>query len=528
VTVWVLGDQLCAGHSALAAADRKRDRVLMVESALRGSHVRYHKVKLAMVYAAMRHFARQLRGDGWDVDYRELGAGEDFFSALSSHMAGERRREAVMMEPNALFERGAVLAAAARAEVSLVFTRPVQFLRERDEFASWARGKKRLLMETHYREMRRRFGILVDAGGQPEGGTWNLDAGNRKTVSDWRRSGKPVPPTRKRPVHDALTLRAIADVENSFPDAPGEAANLWAPVTREEALGALRDFTAHRLQAFGDYEDVMVADQPRLFHSLLSAPLNLGLLTPMECIEAAVAALRGGRAPLNAVEGFVRQILGWREFVNGIYWLKMPGYAGLNALGATRDLPDFFYTGDTAMRCLRIALEETLSSAYNHHIQRLMVLGNFLLLAGISPSQSLRWFSEMYLDAFDWVMAPNVLGMSLHADGGFMATKPYAASAAYISKMSDYCTGCHFSPSQKSGPRACPFNLLYWDFYDRHRDRFASNPRTAMMVRSWMRRTPAGRRSITTQARAFLASLAPGGPSAGGQRAIQPRPGDRG
>lgn len=369
-------------------------------------------------------------------------------------------------------------------------------------------------MEHHYRTMRERLGILMTPDGAPEGGKWNLDAENRQGLREWKRAGVKVPGPSRFP-HDAITLQVMAEVERFFPDAPGRAADLWLPVTRKEALAVLRDFVTHRLPRFGDFEDLMVAEEPRLFHSLLSAPINIGLLDPLECVQAAVASYRQGKAPLNAVEGFVRQIIGWREFINGVYWLKMPAYAEVNALNAERPLPSFFYTGQTSMRCLSTVLKETLASGYNHHIERLMILGNFLLLAGVRPQEALRWFSEMYVDAFEWVMAANVLGMSLHADGGFMATKPYAASASYISKMSNYCDGCPYKPTIKVGPRACPYNLLYWDFYDRHADRFASNPRTAVMVKAWEKRDPLEKERIRREAQDFLESLTV---SAGGKK----------
>jgi len=289
-------------------------------------------------------------------------------------------------------------------------------------------------------------------------------------------------------------------------------------VTRAEALESLASFIRERLPRFGDFQDLMLQDAPTMFHSLISGPLNLGLLNPMECIEAAEKAYRDGTAPLAAVEGFIRQILGWREFVNGVYWLKMPDYLSSNALHANRPLPDFFYTAKTDMQCLSLTISEAIDTSYNHHIQRLMILGNFLLLAGIDPRQSHDWFLEMYIDAHEWVMAANVLGMALHADGGFMATKPYAASAAYISKMSNYCSGCQFDPKKKTGPGACPYNLLYWDFYDRHGKRFASNPRTSMMVSSWNKRPESEKNLIRSEAAAFLESLSPTAPAVADQR----------
>ncbi|MEX1118551.1 MAG: cryptochrome/photolyase family protein [Terrimicrobiaceae bacterium] len=505
--IWILGDQLTHHHSGLKLGNPKTDRVLMIESRARATHINYHKVKLAMVFAAMRHFAEELRDLGWTVDYHEVSQTPDFLSALKLHLASAKPRDFVMMEPNNFFEGEALGKIAKKLGIEIEHTAPVQFLRSREDFAAWASGKKRLLMENHYRDMRRRLGILVDPEGEPEGGSWNLDTENRKTFSDWKREGRPLPKVAEPLPHDELTRRVIAEVDTWFPDAPGEAAKLWLPVTRAQALGWLDHFVHHRLGNFGAFEDIMVANQPHLFHSVLSAPINMGLLTPLECVEAAIKAWKKGKVPLNSVEGFVRQIIGWREFVNGVYWLKMPEYAQTNGLNATRNLPDFFYTAQTDMNCLRSVLQETRETAYNHHIQRLMVLGNFFLLAGIEPAQALRWFTEMYVDSEEWVMAANVLGMSLHADGGFMATKPYAASAAYIAKMSNYCEGCHYRPTIKSGPKACPYNLLYWDFYDRHSQRFASNPRTSMMVNSWLKRPESDRKVITTEAAKFLEQL---------------------
>jgi deoxyribodipyrimidine photolyase-related protein len=252
---------------------------------------------------------------------------------------------------------------------------------------------------------------------------------------------------------------------------------------------------------------MMSTTKPYLYHSVLSPLLNLGLLTPRECIEAAIAAYERGAAPLNSVEGFVRQIAGWREFINGVYWLRGPEYQTLNALGATRPLPDWFYTADTDLNCLHHVLGQTLELGWNHHIQRLMILGNFLLIAGIDPQQALRWFNEMYVDAFDWVMAANVIGMSLHADGGYMATKPYAAGAGYINRMSNYCAGCRYNPDERLGPDACPFNYLYWNFYAEHRDRFVHNQRVSMMIKTWDKKPPAEQTRIRDQSRKFLEKL---------------------
>lgn len=504
-TLLVLGDQLTMDGSALRAGVRGRDRVLMIEARDSGPA---HKIKRVFHLAALRSFVEQLRGSGWEVTHRVLEDTPSFREALHEELEQTSHGELLVMEPNTWVQQECIQSVAATVGIPLRTTPTSQFLTPRSAFMEFGKGKKRLLMESHYRRMRKELGILIGPDGEPDGGAWNYDAENRKTVRDWKKDGAPVPPrslTSERP-RDAVVEKAIADVNRWFPEAPGRAEDFWLPHTRQGALDLLRRFVKARLSMFGDYQDLMLEDSPNMFHSLISGPLNLGLLSPGECIDEAVQAYRRGSAPLHAVEGFVRQILGWREFVNGVYWLKMPDYLQSNTLDATRPLPGFFYSAKTDLHCLRRTIEEARDSAYNHHIQRLMILGNFCLLAGIDPQQAHDWFLEMYIDAHEWVMAANVLGMALHADGGFMATKPYAGSGAYISKMSNYCSGCSYDPAKKSGPGACPFNLLYWDFYDRHAERFASNPRTGMMVNSWKKRPVEERNKITAEAKSFCQS----------------------
>lgn len=511
-TIWILGDQLTLQHPALAAPDPAGDVVLMIESRERGAHCKYHRIKLVMIYAAMRHFAAGLRERGWTVDYHRLADTEDFETAWKRHRKNFPGRKLLMMEPNSWMETVQAQKIAEEYSLDLETLPSCQFLVPRTEFQNQSSGRKRLLMENHYRPLRQKRNILMAEGGQPEGGVWNFDSENRKTVADWKKA-KPSPPPLSplaTPQKDPLVKEVAAEVDRWFPEAFGSSAGTWVPVTRSEALALLGDFVRHRLSHYGDYQDLMLEGSPGMFHSLISASLNIGLLDPMECVDAAVDAWKTGKAPLGAVEGFVRQIIGWREFINGVYWLKMPGYAESNGLSATRPLPEFFYTGMTEMKCLRTVLREAHDSAYNHHIQRLMILGNFLLLAGIRPREAYRWFLEMYVDAFDWVMAANVLGMALHADGGFMATKPYAGSGAYISRMSNYCQGCAYDPKKKSGAGACPFNLLYWDFFDRHMERFSSNPRVGMIINTWRKRPEAEKNVIRAEAAAFLDNLAAG------------------
>jgi deoxyribodipyrimidine photolyase-related protein len=507
-TIWVLGDQLSPVHAALAQCRKKDAVVLMVESKARGSVLRYHQQKLVLVYAAMRHFAAELRDAGWQVDYKELAEDHTFETAARDHLARYQSSRILIAEPNSFFETDALQKLGRKLSVPIEFVPTQQFLCTREEFRKWAGKSARLLMENHYRRMRKKTGYLMRPDGQPESERWNFDAENRRTFREWERASI-TPPALPQSATDKITREVIAMVEREFPKNPGNARDFWLPTTRADALRWLEDFITHRLGHFGDFEDLMATGEPTLFHSVLSPMLNLGLLTPQECVERAIAAYRAGDAPLNAVEGFVRQIIGWREFINGIYWLRGPEYKTLNGLEADRPLPAWFYTADVPMNCLRHVLQQVLRTGWNHHIQRLMVLGNFFLLAGIRPQEALRWMMEMYVDAYDWVMAANVIGMVCHADGGFMATKPYAASGAYINKMSDYCRGCAFSPEVKTGPKACPYNYLYWAFFDQHAERFAGNPRVRMPVNAWLARSEKDKEAVRASATAFLEKYVP-------------------
>ena len=503
--VWILGDQLQEDHPALARADRKRDQVIFVESRLRSEQVRYHQLKLVLIFSALRHRAAALRAEGWKVHYVELSG--NFSDAIHAFVQQHRPESILMQEPSQYAFRKAVPKLTRKIGIPVEVLPTNQFLVPEEDFKAWAGKSPRLRMENHYRRVRKKLKILMEPGGNPTGGAWNFDSSNRETYAAFRKrrvklGGAP----RSEP--DAITREVIALVKREFADHPGDAADFWLPVTREESLRWLHDFIAHRLEFFGPWEDMMVAEAPVLFHSVLTPMLNIGLLSPRECIDAAVAAYRAGRVPLPSVEGFVRQISGWREFINGVYWHRMPGYEELNALEAHRPLPPWIYTGETDLNCLRQVIRQVLATGYNHHIQRLMVLGNFFLLGGFAPDAVLRWYLEMYVDAHDWVMAANVLGMVLHADGGYMATKPYAAGAAYIHKMSNYCEGCRYRPDQRTGPDACPFNYLYWNFFAMHRERFAHNRRVGMMIKTWDKKSSSEQAAIRTQAKEFLDSCA--------------------
>jgi deoxyribodipyrimidine photolyase-related protein len=511
-SVWILADQLSLNNAALLSAKKEWDYLLFIESRQTFEKLPYHRHRLMLHLSAMRHFAAERKDEGWMVEYHTLPDSPDMRSVLTQHCSKRKPSEILVTEPNNCDERLALISLAKSLESPLRIIPSRQFLCSQEDFSELAQGKKRLLMENFYREMRRRTGLLMESDGKPSGGDWNFDAENRATLRDWKKAGSPLPETISgslpRPKQDDITRAVAADLETYFPKAPGKAADFALPVTRKESLTWLGDFIAKRLSNFGTWQDLMVQGEPDMFHSIISPMLNIGLLEPLECAKAAESAYKKGLAPLHAVEGFIRQIIGWREFVNGVYWLKMPKYEEVNGLEAKRPLPAFFYDGKTDLNCLHETLGEVLKGGFNHHIQRLMILGNFLLLAGVKPREALRWFNEMYIDAHDWVMAANLLGMALHADGGFMATKPYAAGGAYIHKMSNYCEGCTYSPDIKTGKGACPFNLLYWNFYEKHRERFANNPRTAMMVRSWMKRPEKERTEIVTQSKAFLDSLA--------------------
>jgi deoxyribodipyrimidine photolyase-related protein len=376
-----------------------------------------------------------------------------------------------------------------------------RFMSKPEQFAEWARGRKQLRMEYFYREMRKEYGILME-GDKPLGGQWNYDTENRKPPKE----GLKIP-TPSSYVPDAITQEVMTSVAKRFGDHFGDLEPFYFAVTREQALDVLQQFITQRLSHFGDYQDAMIEGEPWMYHSHISFYLNCGLLLPLECVQAAEAAYHRGEAPLNAVEGFIRQIIGWREYVRGIYWLNMPNYAEQNFLEATRDLPNFYWTAETKMNCLRQCVLETKQNAYAHHIQRLMVLGNFALISGVEPKQVNAWFLIVYADAYEWVELPNVSGMILFADGGYLASKPYAAGGGYIHKMSDYCQHCSYKVTKKNGPDACPFNYLYWDFLARNREKLASNHRVGMMYKTYDRMDGEKQEAIREDSRRFLEAL---------------------
>ncbi len=500
--VLVLGDQLDLEAAAFDGFDPAQDLVWMAEVDEESTHVWSSKQRIALFLAAMRHFARALRAAGRPLVYTRLGeAGNRGSLAAELRAALDRLapRRVLMTAPGDWRVLQSLKAVVEQAGLSLEIREDRHFFCSVREFAAHARGRKSLRLEYFYRELRQRHGVLMQ-GDQPIGGRWNFDADNREAFGP---RGPGALPPRAGFEPDELTLETLREVQTRFERHPGSLEGFAWPVTREQALRALGLFIEQRLPLFGRYEDAMWPAEPWLYHSQLSAALNLKLLSPREVVRAAEAAWQAGKAPLQSVEGFIRQILGWREYVRGIYWTRMPGYAEVNALQATRELPAWYWSGDTDMACLREALAQTLAHGYAHHIQRLMVTGLFALLLGVRPQQVHHWYLSVYVDAVEWVELPNTLGMSQYADGGLMASKPYAATGNYIQRMGGGCAGCRYDPAQRVGERACPFTTLYWDFLLRHDKLLGANPRMALQVKNAARLPDEERAALSRRAEAI-------------------------
>ncbi len=503
--VIVLGDQLDLAASAFDDFDPAQDAVWMAEVVEESTHVPSAKQRIALFLAAMRHFALALRDAGRPLHYRQL----DDPANLGS-LAAELQAAITQLQPQALVMSApgdwrvwqALKAVARRAGLPLDARDDRHFYTTVRDFAAHAKSRKSLRMEFFYRAQRQRHGVLMapDQPGQPSqplGGRWNFDADNRESFG--ARGPQDLPP-RAAFAPDALTQDVIRLVNTRFATHPGRLDSFAWPVNRAQALQALDRFVQDRLPLFGQYEDAMWPGEPWLYHSQLSAALNLKLLNPRELVQAAEAAYHAGQAPLASVEGFIRQILGWREYVRGIYWTQMPAYAEGNALSAQAALPAWYWTGDTDMACLRDAITQTLDHGYAHHIQRLMVTGLFALLLGVRPQEVHAWYLGVYVDAVEWVELPNTLGMSQYADGGLMASKPYAASGQYIKRMGGPCASCRYDPALRIGEQACPYTTLYWDFLQRHEPLLQRNPRMALQLKSLARLDDTQRAAMRTQA----------------------------
>ena len=507
--VLILGDQLSFSNPALEGFDPLQDRVLLIEAPGEATVVWSHKARITLFLSAMRHFANQVVARGWTLEYVQLDdkLASDFSFRLKSVMQRCQPLGLRVADPGEWRMLKAIEKSCEQVAVTLYAIDDTHFMCSRAEFATWAAGKKELRMEFFYRVMRKKYLVLMDKG-QPVGGTWNFDAENRSAYP--KRGAQVGPGLIPAPAGfapDDITLEVIALVEKFFPDHPGELKDFIWPVTREQALEALDIFIKYRLSQFGTYQDAMWTDTPYGWHSLLSAALNLHLLDPREVIARAEEAYRDGQASLENVEGFIRQILGWREFIRGMYWLDMPAMREANHYEHQRALPAWFWTGETQMACMQDSLRQTLRYGYAHHIQRLMVMGNFALLAELSPQAVEDWYLAIYIDAVEWVELPNTAGMALHACGSRFTSKPYISSGAYINRQSNYCNNCKYQPAQRIGEEACPFTTLYWNFIDRHAAELTSNPRTALMAKNIDKIKPDELQAIRQRAKAMLEDL---------------------
>ena len=489
--ILVLGDQLSWCHPALQQADPEETVVILAEVREEASYVRHNRHKIALLFSAMRHFALALAERGFQVEYYRFEDGlPSLLAACERALAQWQCERLLICEPGEYRLLEQMTGWAEVSGVPVEILTDSRFLSSRQDFSDWASGRKQLRMEYFYRDMRKRYGLLMDAG-QPEGGKWNYDADNR---TGWRSQCEI--PTRPQPSLDDVTLEVIECVATHFPDHPGDLSTFRWAVTHEAAQGELGWFCEHALPAFGTYQDALAEESPWLFHGLISMYLNCGLLEPLAVCEQVEAAYRRGHCSLSAAEGFIRQVLGWREYVRGLYWHHMPDYRERNALSAERPLPEWFWTGNTEMRCLSQALRQSLDLGYAHHIQRLMVIGNFALLAGLSVSEVCDWYLGVYLDAYEWVELPNTLGMALFADGGIMASKPYAASGKYIQKQGNHCKSCRYDPKRVTGEDACPYNSLYWHFINRHNELLSQNPRMGLILGGWRKRGDDDREAV--------------------------------
>jgi deoxyribodipyrimidine photolyase-related protein len=507
--VLILGDQLSLDSAALQNFDPAQDHVLMIEAPGEGTAVWSHKARIALFLSAMRHFCNALHTQRWPYTYSTLADARalrllSFSELLEHHLSRLKPKSIQMIEAGEWAMQQSLVQACQRAQVPLRALPDTHFMCSRAQFAAWARAKKELRMEFFYRDMRRQHGVLMKNAKEPEGERWNFDADNR---SGYPKAGPgAIPP----PAHfepDAITRQVFAEVDEHFPKHPGSLQSFAWPVTREQALQALQQFVQTRLPHFGRYQDAMWTTEPWGWHALISTSLNLHLLNPREVVAAAEEAYRERNLDLASVEGFIRQVLGWREFIRGVYWLEMPHMQEANHFGHQRQLPAWYWSGETNMACMRAVVGQTLAHGYAHHIQRLMVTGQFALLAQIAPSQVCDWYLAVYVDAIDWVERPNTAGMALFATGPRMTSKPYIASGQYTKRMSNYCEGCTYKPEQRSGASACPVTTLYWHFLDTHEAELMRNPRTSLMAKNIARLGADERAAIRTHAQTLLENL---------------------
>ena len=505
----ILGDQLNAKHSWYRETS-EHTLYLIAELHQEQRYVKHHIQKICAFFMAMQRFAEALTTAGHSVLHHTLDdtAQYDTLDDLIYATCLEYNITSVEFQrPDEMRLLEQLRDLSLPDGVTLREVDSEHFLLPFDTISDEFKPNKTHRMEAFYRRMRTRYGYLME-GSDPEGGRWNFDTENQKSFKKADLEEIPAPLVF---AHSTSEVKARIDRHNIAYFGTLNETLVW-PVTRAEALALLEYFCEHCLPLFGRFQDAMTANSDHkwsLYHSRISFALNTKMISPGQVIEHALSVYRTSpeKIDLAQIEGFIRQILGWREFVRAIYWINQPEYPTLNALKAVNDLPEFFWTGDTKMNCMRECISQSLEHAYAHHIQRLMVLGNFCLLAGIDPDQVDQWYLGVYIDAIEWVEMPNTRGMSQFADGGLLASKPYSGSGQYIQRMSDYCKGCEYDVKKRSGEGSCPFNSLYWHFQDRHAATFSNNPRTAMVYRNWDKKPDSERQEILTQAKAYLTNL---------------------
>lgn len=501
--ILILGDQLDLLSAALRDINPKVDEIIMIESANEAQYVWTHKAKIALFLSAMRHFAKSLQELGYPLTYIKESA-LPIVEALKEQILLKQIKHLVCIEPGEYRLKQAIELLAKDLGIKLEMREDDHFYCSRQEFVDWAANKKELRLEYFYRLMRKTHQILIDADGNPEGGQWNFDQDNRKP---YPKKGPGIIDAPAVFEVDEMTQEVLAFVERAYPEHPGSLASFHWPVTREQALQALEYFVEYRLRNFGVYQDAMWTDTPFGWHSMLSSSLNLKLLNPREVIHAVLIAWKKYSLDLSTIEGFIRQILGWREFVRGMYLLDMPQMAQDNYYQHQNPLPKWYWTGKTQMACMQDAVGQTLEYGYAHHIQRLMVTGNFALLAEVLPQAVCEWYLAIYVDAIEWVELPNTAGMALFANGGRFTSKPYIASGAYIKRMSNYCGSCKYKPDIRYGEEACPVTNLYWNFLIKHRAQFDASPRTRLMTANLKRISDEDQKAITLHAKQILSQL---------------------
>jgi deoxyribodipyrimidine photolyase-related protein len=502
--LFIFNDQLSHSLHSLRLANMDNDIIVFCEAHEEATYVKHHQKKIAFLWAAQRHFAQELAENGYRIEYikynyQSINSIED---ALERVIKKFSPQQIIITEPSEWRLLTKTQKWHQQFSIPVKTLSDDRFLTSITEFKTWAQGKKQLRMEYFYRHMRKKYNILLNQDGTPIGGQWNYDLENRRPIKGKLQVPKRISHKKSSILNDVLQL-----VEENFTTHFGILRPFHYAITREQALQELEHFISIILPNFGTYQDAMQINEPYLYHSLLSSYLNAGLLLPLEICKFAEKAYHDKTAPLNAVEGFIRQILGWREYVRGIYWHYMPDYADMNFFAANKPLPAFYWHGRTNMRCLAEAINHTREHAYSHHIQRLMVTGNFALLAGLDVKEVQEWYLMVYSDAFEWVEMPNTLGMALFGDGGLMASKPYAASGKYINRMSNFCQNCQFDPDQTTGPKACPFNALYWDFIARNYDKLNNNQRLRYVLSTWNKFPPSKQQQIRFAAAETLKKL---------------------